>query len=94
MVNAVDPMHAAVDAEPEFEEPQSPYQLIAAQIRARITAGELAAGQPLPSLNEIMHEHGCSMGTAHRAVALLAQDGLVITRRGFRAIVAQPEHEN
>jgi site-specific recombinase XerD len=92
MVNAVDPEQAAIaGTEPEDEEPRSPYQLIAAQLRARIAAGELAPGQPLPSLKEIMQEHGCSMGTAHRAVALLAEDGLTTTRRGFRAVVARDE---
>src|SRR6185437_3468208 len=88
MVTAVDPEQAVAEAEPDDEEPQSPYQLIAAQMRNRIVAGELKPGQPLPSLKEIMREHGCSMGTAHRAIALLAEDGLIITRRGFRAIVA------
>jgi hypothetical protein len=33
------------------------------------------------------------MGTAHRAVALLAGQGMVVTRRGFRATVASAEHE-
>lgn len=65
--------------------------LITAQMRARIVAGEWHPGQPLPSLQEIMREHGCSMGTAHRAVALLAEDGLIVTGRGFRAIVGTAE---
>ena len=91
MVNAIDPDHVRAEDEPEPEEPQSPYQQIAAQLRARIAAGELAPGCPLPSLNELMREHGCSMGTAHRAVAQLAEEGLAITRRGFRATVATNE---
>ena len=60
-------------------------------MRGRIAVGELSPGQPLPSLKEFMEEHGCSTGTAHRAIALLAEDGLIITRRGFRAIVATAE---
>jgi integrase len=91
MVNAIDPDQIPTDDEPEPDEPQSPYQQIAVQLRRRIEVGELEPGQTLPSLNELMQEHGCSIGTAHRAVALLAAEGLVVTRRGFRATVASPE---
>ncbi len=61
-----------------------------ANLQAKIEAGEFAPGRPPPSLNELMQEHACSIGTAHRAVSLLAAGGLVVTRRGFRVSVASP----
>jgi integrase len=87
MVNAVDPDQAADGIEAEADEPLSPYRQIAAQLRERIDGGDLAPGQVLPALEQIAREHGVSIGTAHRAVALLAKDGLVDTRRGMRAVV-------
>ena len=91
MVNATDPDQRGADDEAERDEPQSPYQQIAAVLRRSILDVDLTAGQQLPALHEIMQAHGCSIGTAHRAVALLAGEGLVLTRRGFRAIVTTPE---
>lgn len=62
--------------------PESPYEVIAAGIRAAIAAGELGPGQPIPTEKRLTTEHGVSAGTAHRAVELLKSWGLVTASRG------------
>ncbi|MEU4776610.1 tyrosine-type recombinase/integrase [Micromonospora sp. NPDC023633] len=64
----------------------SPYQRIAAEVREQITAGRLRPGDQLPAVAELASTHGVSIGTAHRAVALLTAEGLVNVVRGRRAI--------
>ncbi|WP_320067664.1 winged helix-turn-helix domain-containing protein [Micromonospora sp. RTGN7] len=72
----------------------SPYQRIAAELREQITAGRLRPGDQLPAVTELASGHGVSVGTAHRAVALLTAEGLVSVVRGRRAIVAHPRDKN
>lgn len=88
MVNAVDPNLSQHEDDSESEESESPCRQIAAQLRARIDAGELAPGDTMPTVKEIAAQHGVSVGTAHRAVAALVVIGLVSSSRGVRAVVA------
>jgi len=87
MVNAVDPSRIEENAEPEFDEPESPYQQIATRLRERIDSGDLAPGAALPTVKEIAAEHGVSYGTAQRALAVLVEEGRVSVSRGMRASV-------
>ncbi|MER7421015.1 tyrosine-type recombinase/integrase [Micromonospora peucetia] len=70
-------------------EPDSPYRTVASKLREQIRTGELKSGDQLPTVTVLAGTHNVSAGTAHRAVALLAAEGLVIAARGRRAIVAQ-----
>jgi integrase len=76
-------------------DPQAPFERIAAQIRSEILAGSLPAGDTAPSVKELQTAHGVSAGTAHRAIGLLRQWGLVSpTVRGQRATILQlPESD-
>ncbi|PZS27691.1 MAG: site-specific integrase [Pseudonocardiales bacterium] len=65
----------------------SPYERIAAELRRAIREGELRPGDRIPTLDGLAAKHGVSVGTAHRAVALLFADGLVAAHRGRRTIV-------
>lgn len=56
---------------------QPPYLQIVAELRRRITTGELAAGAPLPSVRQIARDFGVALATATKAVAALTQDGLI-----------------
>ena len=69
----------------------SPYQTIAAQLREQIANGQLRPGDQLPAISKLAAAHGVSVGTAHRAVALLTAEGLVSVARGRRATVANAE---
>jgi DNA-binding transcriptional regulator YhcF (GntR family) len=77
-----------------------PYERIAAALREQVIAGRYPVGSFLPGQKRLAEEHGVAVGTAHRAAALLADDGVVapVAGHGFQvvrvpespAIVAQP----
>lgn len=57
-----------------------PYRQIAAWLRARIEAGEFRPGEdPLPSEKDLQEFFEVSRDTARRAVAVLREEGLVVT---------------
>jgi integrase len=73
------------------DEPSSPYQRIADDLRGAITSGVLSPGQSLPTIDELAQRYGVSHGTAQRAVSLLRTSGLVSVSRGRRAIVREAQ---
>lgn len=74
-------------------DPQAPFERIAAQVRGEILGLARAPGELAPSVRELQDAHNVSAGTAHRALGLLRQWGMVSeTVRGQRAtILATPE---
>jgi len=50
---------------------------IAAAVRQQITSGELAPGQPVPSITALVQEHGVARQTASKALHMLETEGLV-----------------
>ncbi|NUS73444.1 MAG: GntR family transcriptional regulator [Corynebacteriales bacterium] len=52
------------------------------EIRASIENGELEPGQQLPTLEELARDYLCSLAVVRKALDLLRQQGLVITRQG------------
>lgn len=69
------------------ESPRHPYEVVAADIRARIAAGELEPGAKLPVLAEMAGRYDVSLSTVKRAYALLDEWGLVHLSRGRGASV-------
>ncbi|WP_254910264.1 tyrosine-type recombinase/integrase [Micromonospora sp. NBS 11-29] len=67
--------------------PNSPYKQIATELRQRITAGQLKQGDQLPTVAELSAAYGVAVSTAHRAVTLLVEEGLVGVLRGRRVTV-------
>jgi AcrR family transcriptional regulator len=65
-----------------------PYARIAAELRGRITRGELAPGQRVPSTREITARWGVAMATATRVLATLRQEGLVHPVPGVGTVVS------
>ncbi len=63
---------------------------IADDIRMRIERGELAAGDSLPTLEELCERWRCSANPAREAVALLKQQGLITTGQGKPPVVRAP----
>lgn len=59
--------------------PEPPYRQIAGDIRAAIESGELAPGQRIPTETELIEAYEVARTTVRRAVALLREDGLVVT---------------
>lgn len=68
-----------------------PYVQIAAEIRRRITAGELRPGDRVPSTRQITQEWSVALATATKALALLSQQGVVRAEPRIGTVVATPE---
>ncbi len=50
---------------------------IAAAVRQQITSGELAPGQPVPSITVLVQEHGVARQTAAKALRMLETEGIL-----------------
>ena len=72
----------------DLPEDANPYQRIAADLLGAISCGAVAPGDPIPSLKTLAAKYGVAVGTAHRAVALLAAAGHVTNYPGHRTTVA------
>ena len=72
--------------------PSSPdpmYKQIADQVRDAIAAGDLAAGERLPSIRELVEALKTSPITIKRAFLDLENEGCIITRAGMGTFVAE-----
>lgn len=58
------------------------YETIADTLRSRIASGELPAGEKVPSENDLMEAYGVGRETAYKALQLLRDDGLTVSRQG------------
>lgn len=67
---------------------EPPYRRIVATIQGRIAAGELRAGERLPSIRQVAREWGVAIATATKAMAVLRDAGLVETRVGSGTVVS------
>jgi AcrR family transcriptional regulator/transposase-like protein len=66
----------------------SPYRVIAAEIRARIVSGDLRPGDRVPSVRQIAQRWGVAVATATRVTAALRDEGLVEPRVGSGTVVS------
>ena len=64
------------------------YRQIAAILGGRIERGELEPNRPIPSEVAIEQEFGVARATARKAVAVLREQGLVVTVPGMGSYVA------
>ena len=67
---------------------QPAWQQVADAIGDAIRSGMLAAGEPLPSVREMSALQGVPVATLQHALAVLADEGLVVVRQGRTAVVA------
>jgi DNA-binding GntR family transcriptional regulator len=58
------------------------YIQVADILRARIESGQLLPDRPVPSESQLEQEFGVARGTARKAIAVLREEGLVITVKG------------
>lgn len=65
------------------------YQQIVDQVRAKILAGELAPGDPLPSIRQLAASLLTSVITTKRAYQELEAAGLINTRPGLGTFVSE-----
>src|SRR5262252_534969 len=65
------------------------YQEIADRLREQIGAGALQPGQRLPSEPDLAGEYDASRNTVRLAIALLINQGLVVSRQGLGTFVVE-----
>ena len=69
----------------ETVDPQSAtpvYVQVADILRARIESGQLQPDRPVPSETPLQQAFGVARGTARKAIAVLREQGLVVTVMG------------
>ncbi len=66
------------------------YQQIADRLRTQIGSGVLQPGQRLPSEPDLAAEYDASRNTVRLAIALLINQGLVVSRQGLGTFVLEP----
>ena len=66
------------------------YQQIADRLRDQIAREVYGPGERLPSEPDLMDEYQASRNTVRLAIALLTNQGLVVTRQGLGTFVQQP----
>ena len=81
---------AALDAAAVASEPDTLHRRIRAEIERRILSGEWRPGDRIPFEHELMEHYGCARMTVNKAIASLAEAGLIIRRRRAGSFVAQP----
>ncbi len=69
---------------------EAPYQVIAAELRRRIEAGELLPGDRVPSTRALVRDFGVAMATATKALQVLQADDLVHPAPGVGTVVGPP----
>jgi GntR family phosphonate transport system transcriptional regulator len=67
----------------------SAWRLIAEELRREIVAGAVAPGTKLPAEGELAERFGVHRNTVRQAVAALAAEHLVVSRRGSGTFVAE-----
>jgi GntR family transcriptional regulator len=68
---------------------QPPYRLVSAALRERIDRGEWLPGEQLPTVRALADTYSVSVTTVRRALALLADDGLVTVTPGWGVFRAE-----
>jgi len=66
------------------------YQQIADRLRDQIDGGTLQPGERLPSEPDLVRQFDASRNTVRLALALLTNQGLVVTRQGLGTFVTEP----
>jgi GntR family transcriptional regulator len=66
------------------------YQQIADRLRGQIGSGVLEPGERLPSEPDLATEYDASRNTVRLAIALLINQGLVVSRQGLGTFVVEP----
>lgn len=68
--------------------PDPIYRQIAEQVRRFVAAGQLRAGESLPSVRDMAEQHAINPMTVSRAYSQLESEGVLERRRGIGMVVA------
>lgn len=64
-----------------------PSERLAAELRRKIESGQWPGGEQIPGVTELAATHGVSRATVVKAVRVLVDEGLVVTRQGWGTFV-------
>ncbi|MEV0346158.1 GntR family transcriptional regulator [Nonomuraea sp. NPDC050680] len=67
-----------------------PYLRIVSEIKRRVEAGELRAGDRVPSTRQVAEQWGVARATAAKALNTLRQEGVVVAVSRVGTVVAEP----
>lgn len=67
------------------------YRQVIEQVRRQVAAGQLKAGDQMPSVRELAHALAVHHMTVSKAYAMLELEGVLLRRRGLPMVVA-PRH--
>ncbi|MCX5446021.1 GntR family transcriptional regulator [Streptomyces nigrescens] len=82
-------MEYGPDDQVERDAPQPPFQQLAEILRARVKRGDWKPNRVIPSENALAEQYGLSRPTVRRAIAALADEGLVYAVSGRGTYVAE-----
>ncbi|MEU0512577.1 GntR family transcriptional regulator [Amycolatopsis sp. NPDC006125] len=66
----------------------APFERVAESVRRAVRSGEWEPGHKLPSNREMAKEHGVSLATLQKAIALLQDEGWLVSRASVGVFVA------
>lgn len=72
-----------------YGELEKPREQVARFLRTKIKAGTFPPGSKLPSNLDLAAAHGTSAQVARDALAILAEEGLVVVRNRYGTFVAE-----
>lgn len=67
---------------------ESPYRQVVYAATKAVVSGQLAPGQPFPSVRELSQTLKINPTTAHKVVSELIRDGLLVSMPGIGTVVA------
>lgn len=70
-------------------DPRPAYQQIADDLRRHIASDEARVGDKLPSLTELQAKYGRAVMTLQKALDVLRNEGLVVSRQGEGTIIVK-----
>jgi DNA-binding transcriptional regulator YhcF (GntR family) len=74
----------------DHNDPRPPYRQAADDLRKRISRGEFALGERLPSVRHLATEYGVAPQTMQNALKELRKDELVVAQQGRAFFVRDP----
>lgn len=91
-MRGVGDVHNVASMHVDHFDPTPKFRQLANIIRERIRSGELQPRDPIPSESSMVADHGIARDTARAAVALLRDEGYVITLPQRGSYVADKEN--
>lgn len=75
----------------DLDDPRPTYLQIADHLRRAVAEGEIKAGEKLPAVRTLAQDYGIANATAAKAVEVLRQEGIAISRPGIGTVVRDPQ---